>query len=406
MKEVLSLLKDRAYSADQKALLDIADKPIDEQRTAELKEEIVKTWRSDRELLNFVKGQLGAEKPSALPLITRLSWKIPAASLQANSSWGGFGSILGEELAAREAVRLFHAAETAALPFAECTRLRQLAGQIKDATLALQSARFAPTAVIIPRDERFLFALLRQPSWQLHTRGAATLGPWENLHIIKWPYVDPDSVLVVDLNAFFGITIDQSTLPKITILGPSDNRVMSSVIRSAVLPIPTNCPTINRSKQPFPSTLCHSSESSTNRRLSRSFLAVVMANSRFWTTRTIALGARLSRGKMPFNSHLHQVGAIRKTRRNHAQFVRRTIRESRPIAAMNHVLAQNDTILFDVVRNDANYKCMYDSFCMHCRENACLRHKKLSARSRDCTSFQSITLQTAARNNTSPAKSR
>ena len=30
---------------------------------------------------------------------------------------------------------------------------------------------------------------------------------------------------------------------------------------------------------------------------------------------------------------------------------------------MNHVLAQNDTILFDVVRNDANYKCMYDSFC-------------------------------------------
>jgi hypothetical protein len=160
---------------------------------------------------------------NVVPLQAKVRSDIPLSSLQTKNSWShGFGSFLGETIAKYEAMRLFGAAEESSPEYAMCLALRQLSNQIKDAKLALISMGYNPNIVVIPDYDRFQFALFRQPPWSYRSSRKNGCADWEGMHVIKWPYTDPNSILVADIHSFFGMVGRTEPAPEFRIKDPSE----------------------------------------------------------------------------------------------------------------------------------------------------------------------------------------
>jgi hypothetical protein len=126
------------------------------------------------------------------------------------SNWAsGFGRFIGEDAALWESVLLVGLAEQYSPQGQPLKSLAELPELIRDARRTLVNQGVEPNLVILPLEDRFAGALFRKPLWEIDARGEfgqISYGQWEGLHIVRYPYIDPKSIVVADSRCLFGLT--------------------------------------------------------------------------------------------------------------------------------------------------------------------------------------------------------
>ncbi|MCZ6543509.1 MAG: hypothetical protein O6768_07570 [Planctomycetota bacterium] len=79
---------------------------------------------------------------------------------------------------------------------------------IRDAKRELVNRGYEPNLLIIPNEGRFAGAVFRKPLLQVEEQrefGNVGYGVWEGLHVLRFPYIDPVSIIIADARQLFGI---------------------------------------------------------------------------------------------------------------------------------------------------------------------------------------------------------
>lgn len=146
---------------------------------------------------------LGPIAPAALPPATQRVMPIPKECLvDREVCCAGVASHLGEAGARACAMQLVHAVEAGSVASsATLERLGDIQDQLRAARSGMVTAGFEPNVVILPDGERFAAALFDKPIWQVEGHGkfnGVVLGIWEGLTVLRCPYSDSSSALMLD----------------------------------------------------------------------------------------------------------------------------------------------------------------------------------------------------------------
>ena len=206
---VLRLLEQRARSANAEYLRYVLETPLSEARVSQLREDAGKAFASKQAWQSAIRAAgLGPEAARSCPLRTRWGIWVPREYLLDDNNWAsGFGEHLGEAVATREAMALIHLIETSAQRGAGLTSLATLPESLRAARRRMSDAGFSPNVVVLPQEDRFAGALFQKPLWQVegrHEFGAASIGGWEQLHVLRFPYTNPLSILLLDTRRLVG----------------------------------------------------------------------------------------------------------------------------------------------------------------------------------------------------------
>lgn len=199
----MQIIEQRARGANAEYLRYVLDSPLSETRVAELRDDAVKALDTKRSWQSAIRqAGLGNEPVRLCPLRTRWGIWVPREYLLEDNNWAsGFGEHLGEAVAAREAMAVIHLVETLAERGSELTAIATLAECVREARRTMVDAGFIPNVIILPREDRFAGALFQKPLWQVegwHEFGEASIGVWEQLHVLRFPYTNPESILLLD----------------------------------------------------------------------------------------------------------------------------------------------------------------------------------------------------------------
>ncbi|HKQ49728.1 MAG TPA: hypothetical protein VJZ71_16765 [Phycisphaerae bacterium] len=118
-----------------------------------------------------------------------------------------FAPLIARSIQERENTRVTHAAERIATPTTTIHRLAELADAVRDAIARSRRTTKNPILVFLPHEHRLLEAIFGQRGWRLPSRrnlGDNHIGDWEGCHLLRFPYIDPSSVVIVDGLAFYG----------------------------------------------------------------------------------------------------------------------------------------------------------------------------------------------------------
>lgn len=228
---VSELISRRVFVANVATLQAIASDPVNDDKWTAFQAEAINAWRKDRKAAEYIEVRAELTSPIAIPLKPRLRVSVPIDSLQSSgiSSTSHYGRYVGEALASNEGIRLFYALEQPAIVKeggsgrdAVCAQLAELQDFANNGRMAMSSRGYSPNAIVIPRNDRFLFALLRHPLWQHQPTTEGAIGRWEDLDVLLWPYSDPTTVTIVDVRQYFGRKASNGVLPSFKYVEPSD----------------------------------------------------------------------------------------------------------------------------------------------------------------------------------------
>lgn len=206
---VMQLLEQRARGANAEYLRYVIETPLSEARVAQLREDAEKAFASKQSWQRALRqAGLGNEAARSCPLRTRWGIWVPREYLLDDNNWAsGFGEHLGEAVASREAMAFIHSIETSAQRGNRLSALAALPEMLREARRKMSDAGFSPNVVILPQEDRFAGALFQKPLWQVegrHEFGAASIGVWEQLHVLRFPYTNPETILLLDTRRLIG----------------------------------------------------------------------------------------------------------------------------------------------------------------------------------------------------------
>lgn len=200
----MKIIDSRARNSNAHYLSYVLRQPLSESRVAQFQADGVLAYGNNNDWMNALRAcGLSAKPPTLSPLRVRTGIWVPREYLLDDNNWAsGFGEHLGSSVANRETIALVRLLETIASSHEEqLDALARLPEVIRSARRRLSNSGFNPNVLILPREERFAGALFRKPLWQVEGRrefGQASIGLWEQLHVLRFPYVDPESILLID----------------------------------------------------------------------------------------------------------------------------------------------------------------------------------------------------------------
>jgi hypothetical protein len=138
-----------------------------------------------------------------LPMVAQRAMHIPKECLvDCEVCCVGIAGQLGEYGARVCAMQLVHAVERGSVSSsATLERLGDLQDRLQAAQREMVTAGFEPNVVILPDAERFAAAIFDKPIWQVDGHGkfnGVVLGIWEGLTVLRCPYSDSSSALMLD----------------------------------------------------------------------------------------------------------------------------------------------------------------------------------------------------------------
>lgn len=200
---VMQIIEQRARGANAGYLRYVLESPLSDSRVSQLRDDASKAFATKQSWQGALRqAGLSVEQARSCPLRTRWGTWVPREYLLDDNNWAsGFGEHLGEAVAAREAMAIIHLIETSAPRVGDLDALATLPEKVREVRRLMTDAGFQPNVIILPREDRFAGALFQKPLWQVegrHEFGEASIGSWEQLHVLRFPYTNPDSILLLD----------------------------------------------------------------------------------------------------------------------------------------------------------------------------------------------------------------
>lgn len=200
---VMQIIEQRARGASAEYLRYVLDSPLSDSRLIKLRDDASKAFASNQSWQGALRqAGLSTEQARSCPLRTRWGTWVPREYLLDDNNWAsGFGEHLGDAVAAREAMAIVHLIETSAPRVADLGALAALPEKVREVRRLMTDAGFQPNVIILPQEDRFAGALFQKPLWQVegrHEFGEASIGSWEQLHVLRFPYTNPESILLLD----------------------------------------------------------------------------------------------------------------------------------------------------------------------------------------------------------------
>lgn len=203
IEAALALISKRARGGDATYLQYVLDTPLSEKRIQSFEQQALESWAQHRSWIDALSVTVATlPEQSELPRVAESGTWVPREYLLDDNNWAsGFGDHLGEAVGTRECVNLFGKMEEVATAGESVQYLAKLPEVIRRAVRAMTDDGHTPDLLVLPREERFAGALFRKPLWQIEGRrqcGSASIGDWEGLHVLRFPYVDPKAILLID----------------------------------------------------------------------------------------------------------------------------------------------------------------------------------------------------------------
>lgn len=207
---VVDLLRCRQDAADAAYQQYAETEPLDSKRCDKLRNDVIKSFDEHRRWCKAIKKLGGAALRAnfKVPPIVEVRQYVPRDYLIPKNIWAnGFGGRVGQDAAKWESVRLVGLVEEFAETGQPIRNLAEMPALIRDAKRELVNRGYEPNLLIIPNEGRFAVAVFRKPLWQVEEHrefGNLGYGVWEGLHVLRFPYIDPESIIIADASQLFG----------------------------------------------------------------------------------------------------------------------------------------------------------------------------------------------------------
>jgi hypothetical protein len=204
VQAAMEIIERRAETARQHHADSIRKAALSEARVAQFRAEALEAFgKSLRWHAALADRGLGPISPAAeLPTVTQRATRIPKECLvDCEVCCVGLSGHLGEDGARVSAMQLVHAVEADSTQSASLERLGDFQDRLRAVRSEMVTAGFEPNVLILPDAERFAAALFDKPVWQVEGHGrfnGVVLGIWEGLTVLRCPYIDASSAMVID----------------------------------------------------------------------------------------------------------------------------------------------------------------------------------------------------------------
>ncbi|MCR9217279.1 MAG: hypothetical protein NXI14_08775 [bacterium] len=203
VEAVLELISQRSRGGDAGYLRYVLETPLSSNRLNSFQKQAIDTWVRHRSWIDAVGGfGLAPVSPGQMPQLSEEAVWVPREYLLDDNNWAqGFGNILGEAAGRRESVNLIGKLEDLADAGEDIKALALVPEVVRRSVRLMADRGFTINCVVLPQEDRFAGALFRKPLWKIEGRrqyGAASIGDWEGLHVLKCPYSDPKAILLID----------------------------------------------------------------------------------------------------------------------------------------------------------------------------------------------------------------
>ena len=218
IQAALSVIRKRKHAADLPYVERTIRDPIDDELWVDFVRDIEGAWRSHRHWLAAIGSLCPSPSQATLmpPVRSRAgAWVWRDVFIPGNSWAAGFGEIIGHPLANREAQSLFWCAQESCRRRGTIGQIAEIETHLQNVIKELRAKGYAPNLILLPPADRFACALFKVPLWNVPDAGRfgiASLGTWEGLLVMRWPYTNAEFVMVADAYQLFGkqaITVEQ-----------------------------------------------------------------------------------------------------------------------------------------------------------------------------------------------------
>lgn len=248
--QVMGLIESRARTADAVYMQYVLDSPLSPNRRDKFRTELIEGIQSRDDWYCALQPKLSTmHAPKAWPYRARGTVWVPREYLLEDNNWAsGIGSHLGEQVVKHESFQLFGMLEDHAREVQPIHILEQVADTVRMQLKQFRSDGYSPGFIILPQEDRFVGALFGCPEWEIHERrsqGEAGIGSFDGIDVLRFPYSNPRSVLIIDPSraiAETGIDIDAIIIEIEEYPEDKENRKRFKAARDALndgsLPIP------------------------------------------------------------------------------------------------------------------------------------------------------------------------
>lgn len=252
VESVMRFIEQRARVAHAEYLRYVLNTSLSSSRETQLREDALNAFSSKQYWQRaFRNAGLSSAPIRSCPRPIREGIRVPREYfLDESSGVSGLGDELGETVATRESMAVIHLVETQAARGGFLDSLITLPEKLREVRRAMIDVGFQPNIVILPREQRFANALFQRPLWQVEGRnefGRASFGSWDQLSVLRFPYTNCQSVLLLDTRFLFGDhSLEHGTsIARVWIEDPtsedeieSKKSVARDALDSAEMPIP------------------------------------------------------------------------------------------------------------------------------------------------------------------------
>lgn len=203
LERAVAMVRDRRRAGDVAYIRYVLQEPISETRWTKYRKDAKRGYTDHQSCVKALRSVgVGAGEAQTSGLATGIELNTPREYLLDDSnSASSLGAHLGESVASREAVGLFATIEDAAQPVGACKTLASLSEDVRLARKALQDQGCNVNVLVLPNENRVTDALFQVPAWQIPDRrgfGGASLGQWEGLLVLKFPYTNANHAMLLD----------------------------------------------------------------------------------------------------------------------------------------------------------------------------------------------------------------
>lgn len=184
--------------------------PMDDAHRVRLRADIARELENDFGLRSTL-AKLGGPQAEALACFlprTRYGvWLQKDSVVRCREHPMDFAPLIARSIQEEANKWITHAAERIAVPTTAIHRVAELADAVRDAVARLRRTTKNPIIVFVPHGRRIIEAILGQVGWHLpnpRELGDNHIGDWEGCHLLRFPYIDPSSIVIVDALAFYG----------------------------------------------------------------------------------------------------------------------------------------------------------------------------------------------------------
>ncbi len=207
---VVALFAERLRLFKIDRLATVVATPLRNEHCVRLHAQIAKELEAEHGLINTL-TQLGGLRGEArswfLPRIPYDDWLQKDSVVDCCEHPMDFAPLIARSIQKDQDTRITHAAERMAKPTVTIHRLAELADAVREAAARLRKTTDNPILIFVPQQRRIIEAILGQRGWRLPNPselGDNHIGDWEGCHLLRIPYFDPTSVVIVDALAFYG----------------------------------------------------------------------------------------------------------------------------------------------------------------------------------------------------------